>query len=94
MSSSSNLSRYIQNLQRLLVFGRPTIEELRQDLRALLMKLPSGLDITKPELKAAWERGEHDRFIPMQDLRASVSGGKSERIGLPVRPAESFLSDG
>ncbi len=29
------------------------VEEMRPDW-----------DITRPELKAAWERGEHDRFYP------------------------------
>jgi peroxiredoxin len=45
-------------------FGRPTLEELRQDLRAVLKKCRPDWDITKPELKAAWVRGEHDRFYP------------------------------
>jgi len=45
-------------------FGRPTIEELRQDLRAVLRKCRPDWDITGSELKAAWERGEHDRFYP------------------------------
>jgi hypothetical protein len=45
-------------------FGRPTIEELRQDLRAVLKKCRPDWDITGPELKAAWERGEQDHFYP------------------------------
>jgi len=45
-------------------FGRPTIEELRQDLRAVLKKCRPDWDITRPELKAAWERDERDRFYP------------------------------
>jgi peroxiredoxin len=45
-------------------FGRPTIEELRQDLRAVLQKCRPDWDITKPELKAEWERGEKKRFFP------------------------------
>ena len=45
-------------------FGRPAIEELRQDLRAVLKKCRPDWDISKPELKAAWERGEHDHFYP------------------------------
>jgi hypothetical protein len=45
-------------------FGRPTIEELRQALRAVLRKCRPDWDITRPELKAAWERGEYDRFYP------------------------------
>ena len=45
-------------------FGRPTIEELRQDLRVVLRKCRPDWDITKPELKADWDRGEHGRFYP------------------------------
>lgn len=45
-------------------FGRPTVEELRQDLRAVLRRCRPDWDITTPELKAAWERGEKARFYP------------------------------
>jgi hypothetical protein len=40
------------------------VEDLRQDLRAVLKKFRPDWDITRPELKAAWERGEHDSFYP------------------------------
>jgi len=45
-------------------FGRPTVEELRLDLRAVLQKCRPDWDITKPELRAAWEKGEKNRFFP------------------------------
>jgi len=45
-------------------FGRPTIEELRQDLRTVLRKCRPDWDITQPELRTAWERGEKIRFYP------------------------------
>lgn len=45
-------------------FGRPTNEELRQDLRAVLKKSRPDWDITTPEMKAAWKRGETNRFYP------------------------------
>jgi peroxiredoxin len=45
-------------------FGRPTIEELRHDLRAVLQACRPDWDITKPELKEAWARGEKERFFP------------------------------
>ena len=45
-------------------FGRPTVEELRQDLRAVLKKCRPDWDITSAEMKAAWARGEKDRFYP------------------------------
>lgn len=43
-------------------FGRPTVEELRQDLRAVSMRTRPDWDITLPELKAAWEEGRKDLF--------------------------------
>jgi peroxiredoxin len=45
-------------------FGRPTVEELRQDLRSVLMKCRPDWDITKPELKAAWAEGRKEQFYP------------------------------
>src|SRR5271169_4436478 len=45
-------------------FGRPTQEELRQDLRAVLKKCRPDWDITGAELKAAWERGAKEQFYP------------------------------
>jgi peroxiredoxin len=45
-------------------FGRPTVEELRHDLRALLMKHHWDWDLSDPEVRAAWQRGEKHRFYP------------------------------
>jgi len=53
-------------------FGRPTVEELRQDLRAVLRKCRPDWDITQPELRAAWERGEKIRFYPYGKTYAEV----------------------
>lgn len=55
-------------------FGRPTIEELRQDLRAVSKKCRPDWDITSPEMKAAWERGDKDRFYPYGKSYAKVFG--------------------
>jgi hypothetical protein len=38
-------------------FGRPTVEGLRQDLRAVSVKCRPDWDITTSELKAAWQQG-------------------------------------
>jgi peroxiredoxin len=45
-------------------FGRPTIEELRQDLRAVLIKCRWDWDLSDPEVREAWTRGERERFYP------------------------------
>src|SRR4051794_20704609 len=48
-------------------FGRPTVEELRQDLRAVLQKCRPDWNITQPELKAAWQEGRKERFYPYRE---------------------------
>jgi peroxiredoxin len=45
-------------------FGRPTMEDLRQDLRAVTRKCRPDWDITTPELKAAWHQGRKELFYP------------------------------
>ena len=55
-------------------FGRPTIEELRQDLRAVSKKCRPDWDITSPEIRCAWERGEKNRFYPYGKTYAKVFG--------------------
>jgi len=45
-------------------FGRPTVEELRQDLRAILRKCRPDWDISTPEMKAAWRQGRKELFYP------------------------------
>jgi peroxiredoxin len=57
-------------------FGRPTIEELRQDLRSVTQKCRPDWDITRPEMKAAWERGDKARFFPYGKSYAEVFAGK------------------
>jgi peroxiredoxin len=55
-------------------FGRPTLEDLRQDLRAVSQKCRPDWDITNPELKAAWNRGDKARFYPYGKSYAKVFG--------------------
>lgn len=53
-------------------FGRPTVEELRMDLRALLVKCRPDWDISRPELREAWAKGEKNRFYPYGKSYAQV----------------------
>jgi peroxiredoxin len=53
-------------------FGRPTVEDLRQDLRELTRSIRPDWDLSDPELRAAWERGEKDRFWPYGKTLADV----------------------
>ena len=45
-------------------FGRPTIEELRQDLRAISERCRPDWDITSHELRTAWQQGHKESFHP------------------------------
>jgi len=45
-------------------FGRPTVEELRQDLRAVLKRCRPDWDIATPEMKEAWQQGRKGLFYP------------------------------
>ena len=45
-------------------FGRPTMEDLRQDLRVVTRKCRPDWDITSPEAKEAWKQGRKELFYP------------------------------
>jgi len=45
-------------------FGRPTVEELRLDLRAVLQRCRPDWDIGSAEQRAAWATGDKARFYP------------------------------
>jgi peroxiredoxin len=53
-------------------FGRPTVEELRQDLRAVLQGCRWDWDISRPEVRKAWDAGEKDKFYPYGKTNAQV----------------------
>jgi peroxiredoxin len=55
-------------------FGRPTMEDLRQDLRAVTKKCRPDWDITTPELKAAWQQGRKELFYPYGKTYAQTIG--------------------
>ena len=53
-------------------FGRPTVEELRLDLRAVLQRCRPDWDIGDAHLKAAWSRGDKADFNPYGKTQAQV----------------------
>jgi peroxiredoxin len=55
-------------------WGRPTVEDLRQDLRAVTKKCRPDWDITAPELKSAWQAGRKDLFYPYGKTYAQTIG--------------------
>jgi peroxiredoxin len=53
-------------------FGRPTVEELRHDLRAVLSACRPDWDPLTPELRQAWERGDKSLHFPYGKSLAQV----------------------
>ena len=53
-------------------FGRPTVEELRLDLREVLQRCRPDWDISNPERRAAWAKGDKAKFHPYGKTHAQV----------------------
>jgi peroxiredoxin len=53
-------------------FGRPTVEELRLDLRAVLQRCRPDWSIGTAEQRAAWEKGDKANFYPYGKTQAQV----------------------
>jgi peroxiredoxin len=53
-------------------FGRPTVEELRLDLRAVLKRCRPDWDISSAEQRTAWENGDKTMFYPYGRTQAQV----------------------
>ncbi|HEX8271458.1 MAG TPA: redoxin domain-containing protein [Longimicrobiaceae bacterium] len=53
-------------------FGRPTVEELRMDLRAVLRRCRPDWEIGGAERRAAWERGDRADFFPYGRTEAQL----------------------
>lgn len=45
-------------------WGRPTPEELRQDFRAVSPQVRPDWDLSRPDLRATWTRGDKRQFYP------------------------------
>ena len=53
-------------------FGRPTVEELRLDLRAVLQRCRPDWDISSSDFRTAWANGDKARFYPYGKTHAQV----------------------
>jgi peroxiredoxin len=45
-------------------WGRPGVDDLRRDLRAVTMKIRLDWDLGKPGMRESWERGDKSAFWP------------------------------
>jgi peroxiredoxin len=53
-------------------FGRPTVEELRLDLRAVLQRCRPDWDIRSAEQRTAWANGDKAKFYPYGKTHAQM----------------------
>jgi len=53
-------------------FGRPSVEELRMDLREVLRRCRPDWDISSAEQRAAWEKGDKAKFYPYGKTQAQM----------------------
>jgi hypothetical protein len=60
-------------------FGRPSIAELRADLREVTRRIRPDWDISDPALRAEWDGGDKRRFWPygktLREVLAGEDGG-------------------
>ncbi len=45
-------------------WGRPSVDELRRDLREVTREIRPDWDLTAPGLREAWDSGDHSRHFP------------------------------
>jgi peroxiredoxin len=57
-------------------FGRPSVEELRLDLRGVLQRCRPDWDISSAAQRAAWEKGDKTGFYPYGKTQAQVLAGQ------------------
>src|SRR5215475_8889674 len=57
-------------------FGRPTVEELRLDLRTVLQRCRPDWDIGSAEQRAAWAKGDKSKFFPYGKTQAQAFAGQ------------------
>lgn len=53
-------------------WGRPSVEDLRRDLREVTAKVRPDWDITAPALRKAWQAGDRSAFYPYRAAAAAL----------------------
>jgi peroxiredoxin len=59
-------------------FGRPTVEELRLDLRAVLQRCRPDWDISSAEQRTAWAKDDKTKFFPYGKTHAQLFAEQEE----------------
>ena len=62
-------------------WGRPSVEDLRRDLREVTRQIRPDWDLSAPGLRAAWDAGDHSSFYPDPDVHPIWTRGYYRRDG-------------
>jgi peroxiredoxin len=62
-------------------WGRPSLDELRRDLRALFQMIRPDFDLSSPGLRDAWDRGDRDLFL-VDTLEEPIRFTEGRSIGI------------
>ncbi len=54
-------------------WGRPSVEDLRRDLREMFQRIRPDWDLATPGLREAWKRGERERFYPYEQQTRRIA---------------------
>jgi peroxiredoxin len=63
-------------------WGRPSVAELRLDLRALLQEIRPDFDLGAPGVRDAWERGEHEMFLVQPPEGEAIRYTEGSEVGV------------
>jgi peroxiredoxin len=63
-------------------WGRPTVEELHRDLRAVMRKVRVDFDLSAPGLREAWDRGERTQFLVNPVEGAAIRYTEGTAVGV------------
>jgi peroxiredoxin len=62
-------------------WGRPSLHELRMDLREVLKRIRPDFDLHAPGLREAWDRGERDQFL-VEGIEPAIRYTEGKSIGI------------
>ncbi len=62
-------------------WGRPSLQELHQDLREVLKKIRPDFDLHAVGLREAWERGEREQFL-VESIEPAIRYTEGKSIGV------------
>jgi peroxiredoxin len=63
-------------------WGRPSVQELRLDLRALLREVRADFDLGAPGVREAWERGDRDMFLVQPAQGQAIRYTEGDGVGV------------